>query len=254
MTRYDDGSCPPVSDEDALRIAGDGACAWYTHGGVSVWRLELSRSPAQLAELWRLLSLSEQAKARRFVYEVDRSRYVAAHGLMRCALAQCVDAGPRDLEFAAGPEGKPRWGRPALGPSFNLSHAGELGLLAVAWGREVGVDIEKIRSIEDLDNLASTCLSSSEAAQLGALPEAERLMAFFECWTRKEAFLKALGVGLSRPLDSFAVTLGPGKLARLVHVDGDSTAAARWTLVSLTPAAGYVGALAMETLWDDRQQ
>jgi 4'-phosphopantetheinyl transferase len=129
---------------------------------------------------------------------------------------------------------------------FNMSHAEDLCLVAVARGREVGVDLEAVRPLGDLAVLAETCFSPMELEALLAVPESGRVHAFYSGWTRKEAVLKALGDGLARPLDSFDVTLAPGEPARLLQVDGDPTASARYELHALEPWPGFVGALAVE--------
>ena len=141
---------------------------------------------------------------------------------------------------------------------FNLSHSGDLALVAITLNRDIGVDLEEIHSFDSAELLAEQFFSPSENATLRALPEAERLKAFFFCWTLKEAYVKATGHGLARATDSFVVAFGRGELARLVSVEGDLEEASRWLLVRLTPAPGYVAALAVEgsgwikTCWETR--
>jgi 4'-phosphopantetheinyl transferase len=209
-----------------------------------VWRLCLQESRATPG-LPAPLSEEERARASRFAFPIDRIRYVAAHGQLRQVLAAYLGRSPADLAFDLGPQGKPRLaGSSEL--SFNLSHSGDLGLLAVAWGREVGVDTEAIRPVPDLDDLVARCFSGSERSALASLPEELRLTAFFDGWTRKEAFLKALGAGLSRPLQSFDVSLLPGQPARLLSLDGDPAASRAFALRALRPGSGFVGAVAVQ--------
>ena len=212
-------------------------------GEVHVWRLRLGATPAGLASLRDLLDDAERQRADRFVFGVHRDRYVVAHGLLRRLVSRYTGASAAGLAFVGEARAKPRLSRrPSL--RFSLSHSGDLGLVALAWNREVGVDVEAIRPLDDLEGLAETCFSPAEKAEFKALPEASRLRAFFEGWTRKEAFLKAIGDGLSRPLSSVEVTLRPGEPARLLRVEWDQTLCSRYALWVLSPADGFAGALA----------
>jgi 4'-phosphopantetheinyl transferase len=212
---------------------------------VHVWELRLDLSPADHDRLERVISAEEARRADRFRIAADRRRYVAAHGLLRVVLSGYVGARPDGVAFGPGAGGKPRLaGRET--PRFNLSHAGALGLVAVAADREVGIDIEEVGEDGDLEGLAETCFSPVERAALAAVPAAQRPAAFFAGWTRKEAFLKAIGAGLARPLDSFDVTLTPGDTARLLRLEGVPGASRRYQLRTLRPAAGFVAALAVD--------
>jgi 4'-phosphopantetheinyl transferase len=212
---------------------------------IHVWSLRLDLRRTTVAWLERLLSAGEVARAERFVAASDRSRYAAARGLMRLVLSGYLQVRPEDVALESGFGGKPRLaGR--SGPRFNLSCSGTRGLLAVSAGLEVGVDIERIRDIGDVDRLAGICFSPAERSALFAVAVRERRSAFFSGWTRKEAFLKATGEGLSRRLDSFDVTLTPGEPARLLRLAGAPAAPARYALHALEPAPGYVGALAVD--------
>jgi 4'-phosphopantetheinyl transferase len=222
-----------------------GGLGWPDPPEVDVWKLRLDAPPSALARLEGLISPDERARADRFAVPVHRCRFVAAHGLLRCLLGAYLDAPPARLAIQTGPEGKPSLGR-GEDLRFNLSHSGDLGLVAVAWGREVGIDVEAVRPLDDLEGLVSRCLSDSERAAYAELPEPARLSAFYQAWVRKEAFLKALGTGLSRPLDSFDVTLRPGDPPRVVRVGGEPSLAGRYTLHALSPAPGFAGALAVE--------
>jgi 4'-phosphopantetheinyl transferase len=129
---------------------------------------------------------------------------------------------------------------------FNLSHSGECTLVAVAQCGEVGVDLECVRRLPDLEEMADCCFSAGERATFHALPANDRLKAFFNCWTRREAFVMALGDGLARPLDSFEVSLTPGQQAKLLQIDGDYREASRWTLRGFSVMPGTVAAVAIE--------
>jgi 4'-phosphopantetheinyl transferase len=212
---------------------------------VHVWSLRLDLAQATRDRLEAFLSADEISRARRFLIPIGRSRYVCAHGLLRVVLSAYLGTRPAEVAIEAGPGGKPRLvGRRS--PRFNLAHADALGLVAVSADREVGIDVERIRDVGDLRGLAERCFSPAERAALAAVDAPRRLRAFFAGWTRKEAFLKAVGDGLSRPLDSFEVTLKPGEPPRLLRVQGVPDAPARYALRALLPAPGYVGAVAAE--------
>lgn len=217
-------------------------------GEVHAWRAWLDLSPEVLARLAASLPEDEQQRAARFRLERHRERFVAAHGALRAILGLylgCPAATPR---FGRGPQGKPMLLAPAgaLDLRFNLAHSHDLALCAVAAGAEVGADVEAIRPLPDADRIAARFFSAREQAMLRELPAGEREEAFILGWTRKEAYLKALGAGLGRPLSGFSVTLRPGEPARLLDVEGQPDEAARWSLVALHPAPGYAAALAVE--------
>jgi 4'-phosphopantetheinyl transferase len=152
------------------------------------------------------------------------------------------------VEFVYGPQGKPMLAPTLQNVSstlrFNASNSGNLAAYAFAHGCEIGVDVERHRALPDFENIARRFFSPEETAELLELSPGEKTSAFFNCWTRKEAFIKALGGGLSIPLDSFRVTLGPGVAARMVSLDGSNDAARRWTLYDFIPAPDYAGAIA----------
>jgi 4'-phosphopantetheinyl transferase len=206
---------------------------------VDVWLLSLDPPEAELRRLESVISVEETARAERFVHIPDRQRYIAAHGLLRLVLSDYLATSPDAVAIRRNSDGKPRLAHPER-LRFNLSHSGLCGLLAVSINREVGVDIEEIREVGAVEDLAKTCFSPVEQAALAAVPATERSWAFFAGWTRKEAVLKALGDGLSRPLDSFDVSLARGESATLLRVEGES-----YSVRSLEPAPGYVGALAV---------
>lgn len=191
-----------------------------------------------------VLDDDERARAARFVFDRDRSRFVAAHGWLRLLLAKYLGEPPAALRFALGPWGKPRLMDPGVDVRFNLSHAGDHALIAVAVGIEVGVDLEQDRP-EPLLDLARRFFAPGEVAALEALPYAEQPAAFTRGWTRKEAFIKALGEGLSFPLDQFEVSLERTATWQLLRgCSRDVDAPGRWRLVSLPAPPGYAGALA----------
>jgi len=213
---------------------------------IQVVALDLEPPSALLAGLAALLSDAERDRAARFRFEHDRRRFVAARGGLRSILGACVGADPERIDFTYGPQGKPalagRFG-PA-GVHFNASHSADLGLVALSRGREVGVDLERVRPLSDAVAIARRFFSAGETEALLSLPEHARERAFFDCWARKEAFIKATGEGLGRALDSFDVSLRPGELARIERVAGEPGEADQWTLLNLAPAPGFAAALA----------
>jgi 4'-phosphopantetheinyl transferase len=223
----------------------DGAGFLIRDGAVHVWSLRLDLDRETQDRLEDVISAEETARAERLVRAADRRRSAAAHGLLRVVLSGYLGVRPDGIALETGAGGKPRLADREE-PRFNLSHAGARGLVAVSAGREVGIDIEEVREVGDMERLAARCFSPVERLALAAVPAPERRGAFFAGWTRKEAFLKARGEGLSRPLDSFDVTLAPGEPPRLLRLEGVPGAPARYTVRALRPAPGYVGALAVD--------
>ncbi len=213
---------------------------------VDVWSVHLECSPASLAALEALLSTDERERADRFRFERDRRRFACARGVLRSLIAEYLGVRPCELMFRYGPNGKPALAGPFEGAlTFNVSHSHELALIAIARDVEMGVDVEAVRPMNDAAAIASRFFSTREVETLRALSPSLRETAFFTCWTRKEAYLKALGSGLARPLDRFDVTFAPSDPAALV-VHGDPRESQRWSLRGLTPGAGYEGALVVE--------
>jgi 4'-phosphopantetheinyl transferase len=200
-------------------------------GDVHVWRIGLDRSDT--SQLGTVLSPDERTRAARFYFERDRARFVVARAALRHILGDYLGIPPAEMAFVYGTHGKPSLAAPWFDLCFNLSHSRAVGLCAVTRGRAIGVDVEQIRPLDDADALAEHLFSPRERASLRRLSGERKLRGFFNAWTRKEAFIKALGDGLSHPLESFDVSLAPGAPARLESIDGDPVAAARWSLSAL---------------------
>lgn len=221
-------------------------------GEVHVWRAALDAPPRVVEALAGTLGADEQSRARRFRSAVDRRRFTVARGLLRTIVGAYLDLAPPMVRFAYGAHGKPRLASPLGGDrpwpdlAFNVSHAGGLVLVAIAEGRQVGVDLEPIPAAVAIDALARRCLSCHEVAMLASLDDARRTPAFYRAWTRKEAYLKARGVGLAVPLGAFDVSLLPGEAARLLTSREDPGEVSRWTLVHLPLEPDYAAALAVE--------
>ncbi len=214
-----------------------------------LWLIDLAAAAGGLGALWQTLSPDERARAERLRIPLARTRFVAARGMLRAALARYAGVAPEALRFRYGPAGKPRIDGP-LGElvSFNLSHSHNLALLAVARAGPVGVDIELIADADDAV-IAGGFFAPAERRALAELPPALRRAAFYRCWVCKEAFVKAVGGG--QALDRFAVSVDPAAPAALLHIDGDPDAARAWRLIAITPAEGFVAALAVERRADD---
>lgn len=212
-----------------------------------LWSFEAGCGPRG-ESLLDVLSAEEVERAGRFRFRRDRDCFVRGRGVLRVLLSQYLGANPADLRFCTN-----RYGKPALagewagsGIKFNLSHSHEIILCAFALKREVGVDVEHIRPEFAGEDIAARFFAAPEAEALRRTPAEERAAAFFGCWTRKEAYVKARGEGLSLPLDSFVVSVDAGAREVALDVCGDEAESRRWTVISLLPAEGYMAALAAE--------
>ncbi|HEY9429206.1 MAG TPA: 4'-phosphopantetheinyl transferase superfamily protein [Gemmatimonadaceae bacterium] len=214
---------------------------------VHVWSISLDAHGVRLDALARELSDEERSRAGRFVFDADRARFVTGHARLRTILARYLDVAPSALRFGSNAFGKPRvtCGEAVPPIRFNFSHSGRLALCAVARARDVGVDVERIEASESLDEIADRFFSPDEAEALDALPPAQRCQAFYACWSRKEAYVKGHGRGMSMPLDSFDVSLLPGDQDALL-ADRNECEQSVWTLCDLCPAPGFAAALAVE--------
>lgn len=209
---------------------------------VHLWTFELSAPANVIEDLRNVLADDELARARRFRFPHLQVGYVVAHGVLRHLLAGCLGASPVELHFSYNEQGKPRIADPDCRLCFNLSHSGQLGACALAVNCEIGVDIEQIRAMPDLLDVARRFFSPDECKDLETIAADKREDAFFDCWTRKEAYIKAVGGGLSVPLDSFRVSLLEGEPARLLRPrPGDP---GPWTIQEFDPGTGYRGAVA----------
>jgi 4'-phosphopantetheinyl transferase len=207
---------------------------------IHVWQAGLDREAAELGQLEATLSPDETARADRFHFANDRSRFVAARGLLRELLGAYLQQSPAGLEFSYGQHGKPALsGTSASGElCFNLSHSSGLAVYAIARSRTLGIDVEHLRADSAGEDIARRYFSGREVSDLQTLAADERVEGFFRCWTRKEAYLKATGMGLQIPLDSFSVSLLPGQPAEFLGgVDP------RWHLAAHQPAADYASAV-----------
>jgi 4'-phosphopantetheinyl transferase len=218
-------------------------------GHVDVWATALDPATAVHERLERWLDADERARAARFVFPRDARRFRVARGTLREILGGYLGVAPDAVRFVYAAAGKPALAAPfaEAGVAFNVSHSGEVALYAIGGQGRIGVDIEQVRPLDDLEALAARNFSAAEQRALLALPPPAREPAFFACWTRKEAFIKALGDGLSYPLDAFTVSFAAGEPARFVEIRGDPTTAARWTLTALDVGTSYAAAVAVDS-------
>lgn len=214
---------------------------------VHVWRAALDHSSSQIDSLLYTLAEDERARAEQFYFQIDRERFIVAHGVLRKILGFYLNRPAQTVSFCYGSHAKPAlvWKSDGNPIHFNMSHSYDVALYALTRGREVGIDLEFIRDNLEVDQLAERFFSQSEVATLRALPVRLRNYAFFLCWTRKEAYIKARGEGLSLPLDQFDVSLIPGVPAALLRTQADPDEALRWSLQELSIGPGYVSALAV---------
>lgn len=211
---------------------------------VHVWMADLHAPGEHLDHYASLLAHDERERAARFHFERHRDHFVAGRGILRTLLALYLDQAPEAVQFSYTDFGKPFLAKSNL--QFNLAHCGNVALFAFCLQDAVGIDVERQRELPDALAIAGRFFSPRESETLRALPPAEQTAAFFRCWTRKEAFIKAVGEGLSYPLAAFDVTLAPREEARLLAVRGSASEAAQWTLLDLRPAMGYEGALVVK--------
>jgi 4'-phosphopantetheinyl transferase len=237
----------PRDDRPAARLASVASVSG-AGGAFEVLSVPLNAEPAAVNELAQCLSADERRRANRFAFERDRRRFIVGRAWLRRQLASRLSLRPEIVEIEYGPRGKPVL--PARladsGLRFNVSHSEDLAVYAFARGREIGIDVEAVRAIEDADAIAARFFSARENSAYRALDSRDKPLGFFSCWTRKEAFIKALGDGLYHPLDSFDVSLAPGEPARLLRVGGVPGDRCGWNLESFSPAPGFVAAVVTE--------
>jgi len=207
---------------------------------VDVWRVWV---PTEPAAKWRdCLFPAERTRADRFVIEADRSRFTVTRGVLRTLLRLCLPDSADPLEFVLNP-----WGKPALQagePRFNVTHSGDLALIAIARGADVGIDVEQQAIPRRLDDLAQTVFTARECETLASLHGDRRNRFFFRTWTCKEAVVKAVGGGLSIPVDRLEMEFGEGGWAT-VHLDTEDLAPPPWSIREIEVPEDYAAAIAV---------
>ncbi len=212
---------------------------------VHVYRILLDLPDADIQYFASLLSNEEHQRAERYLFAKHRARFIAARAQTRMILARYTGQSPAQVQLTYNSYGKPMLDAAPGGIHFNVSHSHDLGLLAITEGLEIGVDIEKVRPDIDYVHISRQFFSQGEIGRLLDLPTEEQVEAFYNIWTRKEAFIKGRGTGLSTPLDQFEVSLGGDTPGRLVQASEEIENACEWTLCELKPGTGYVANLAV---------
>jgi 4'-phosphopantetheinyl transferase len=215
-----------------------------------IWLADLDDPGRDLDAAHALLADDERARAERFVFDQHRHRFVVCRAWLRAQLAGHLRRDPAALRFEYGPAGKPALVGP--GPRFNVSHSDRYALLVIAEGGEVGIDIERIRPMRDMDQVAERVFSAAERAALSRVPADRRMDAFFAGWTRKEAYIKARGEGIGL-LGAIDVALSPGETPRLIRVAGLPAELERWSIEAFAPVPGFAAAVCLEgrgRLWN----
>jgi len=215
---------------------------------VQVWRVEMDVLAPSEPHWFGLLSPDEQERARRFRFDRHRRRFATTRGVLRTLLGSYLTVDPRSVRFRYSDKQKPALDEtlPQGNLQFNVSHSEELALIAFTRSREIGVDVERVQPDSDVESTAKHFFSDSEREMLASLPASERHAAFFRCWTRKEAFIKAIGEGMSMPLAQFDVSLAPGQPAELLATRPDPKEKQRWSMWTLDAGPEYAAALVVE--------
>ncbi len=213
---------------------------------VHVWSADLNASVEQVERLEGVLSADEIERAKRFYFERDRIAFTIGRGLLRTILGSYLGIDPTQLDFAYTRHGKPSLATGGGDIQFNVSHSGKVALLAFVRGRGIGIDVETMRRNLDYLKVAERVFSVEERAALVALPEELQKEAFFRGWTRKEAYIKAHGQGVSLPLDQIVVSIAPGEPAQLLAIKGSFDSAARWRMQELEIGPEYRAAVIVE--------
>jgi len=244
------GGLSTVPDSASTQIVGlAGPCRRdLKNDEVHVWLVGGDDAAIGAAGYDSVLSSVERDRASKFKFAVHRRRYTIAHAALRHILGGYLELDPAQLEFRQGPYGKPELASTARSEplNFNLSHSHEAALVAVTHGGQIGVDIEYIKREFQWQEVAERFFAPGEIARLRALPVEKQQRAFFTCWTRKEAYIKAKGGGLSIPLKDFEVSLSPGEPASLVSCIGDPKEVQRWQLAEIETSSDYAAAIAVE--------
>lgn len=219
-----------------------------TPGTIHIWQADLELSPKQINQLQTTLSLEEAQRAARFKFAHLQQRFIAAKGILRILLGKYLNKSPESILFSYGSHGKPELNTQLFQTSslhFNQSDSMTFALYAFTKASPIGVDIERIREDIEALSLAERFFSPNETVALKNQSPQQQIPAFFRIWTRKEAFIKAVGEGLSFPLHEFEVNLDE-ESAKLLSIRASAEAAAQWTLLTLNPGINYIGAVAVE--------
>lgn len=215
---------------------------------IHIWLAALDLPSRRVEGLQEKLSIDERMKADCFRFDQDRNRCIASFGILKDILSLYIGIDPASVQISYGSHGKPRLsdasGKDKL--HFNLSHSEGSAVYVFARDYEVGVDIERIRDLPEMNKIVEHFFSAREKIAFGELPSCVRREAFFRCWTRKEAVVKAIGEGLYQPFDKFDVAMTPSEQSVKLSVKGDPKMPSHWLIQDLKPAPGFAGAFAVE--------
>ncbi|HEY7219312.1 MAG TPA: 4'-phosphopantetheinyl transferase superfamily protein [Candidatus Binatia bacterium] len=214
---------------------------------VHLWRVPIDVEASYVDCLHRLLSHDEKERASRYHFERDRGRFIAARGVLRILIGRYLSTAPDKLSFEYGPNGKPFLSGFKTDLHFNVSHSHGLALIGFSLGHRIGVDVESVDHSLDVESIASRFFSDQEVSALMALPPDQRRKAFFACWTRKEAYIKARGEGLSFSLKDFSVSVAPSDAPALLNVRQEPGETARWRYLPIDAGSSYAAAAAVES-------
>jgi 4'-phosphopantetheinyl transferase len=217
-------------------------------GDVHIWWTSLDHLGSRLQEYEQVLSADERARADSFRFERDRNRFIAKRGMLKEILGYYLGVEANTIRFDYGTNGKPRIGDyyPGGAIEFNVSHSEGIALYGFCRDHQIGVDIEYRRDFPEMGRLAELFFSKGEKELVGTLGGAEKVDAFFRCWTRKEAITKATGVGLSYPLNSLDVLTDPVGRPQALKIDGSLERTTKWSIRDLTLCSGFAAAFAVE--------
>jgi 4'-phosphopantetheinyl transferase len=214
---------------------------------IHIWWANLDLPEWEFHKFAQTLSIDERKRATRFHFEESRRRYIARHGILRSIVGSYLKIEPRSVQFCYGKYGKPGLANNYNSGSihFNLSHSAGFAIYGFLRKSEIGLDIERVRKIPEMEQIVEQFFSARENETFRALPRNQKKMAFFEFWTRKEAFIKATGKGMYEPLDKCNATLVAGERAELIRIGGESIVDSQWFIQDLKPAPGFAAALAV---------
>lgn len=212
---------------------------------IHIWQVSLDQLPPTASRLLNLLSDDERARADRFHFERDREHFITGRGVLRSVLGKYLGTAPGQIQFQYGAHGKPALLKNTP-LQFNLTHSNNLMLLAITLHHEIGIDVEYLRLMPDAADIANQFFTKTESKALRTLPESQKLEGFFTQWVCKEAYLKALGDGLAKPLDQFEILPTLRRPQGLLKVAENPTESKRWFFQVFRPTDGYISALAVE--------
>ena len=250
FTTADAIAWPPPPDDWATRLDLPLPMLQAQHRGqaiktVHVWAASLQVSPKALKMFAASLAPDETERATRFRFPIHRDRFIAGRGLLRQLLATYLGVEPRSLDFRYGARGKPALAGSSRGVQFNVAHSEDLLLMAITRDGVVGVDVERVRGLPDFEELVSQFFSPNECSQFRKLSSEQKPAAFFNLWTRKEAWLKATGEGITHLLNQVEVSFLPSEPAWLIRLPNAYVNTSSWSLYELAPQPGFTAALAL---------